>query len=58
MAWMEPKAGQKQIRDPRDPKMDKGQIANPPRYMKLGGLEGPGKVKKGAFAVAKPGEGR
>jgi len=31
------------IRNPMDKKLDNGRIANPPRYLELGGLDGPGK---------------
>jgi hypothetical protein len=31
------------IRNPMDKKLDNGRMANPPRYLEFGGLDGPGK---------------
>ena len=50
----DPRHGAGSIRDPRDAKQEKGNIWNPPRFQKMGGLSGPSKGKKEAFAVKKP----
>lgn len=50
----DPRAGAGSIRDPRDPKQEKGRMVNPPRYQVLGGLSGPSKMKKNAEKVDKP----
>lgn len=49
-----PKRGSGSIRDPKDPRQQKGNMLNPPRYQRLGGLSGPSKGPKGALAVEKP----
>jgi hypothetical protein len=55
----EPRAGSGAIRDPRDAKQNKGQIINPPRYMKMGGFDGPSKPGSGkmGMTVEKPMKG-
>lgn len=43
------------VRQPTDPKMNHGRVANPPRYMEIGGLDGSGKWAAGHdFPVEKP----
>ena len=44
-------------RDPRDKKQANGKIFNPVRYPEIGGLSGPGKIKKNIFPVEKPMKG-
>ena len=53
MPLFPPPVGDSAIRDPRDAKQEKGKMINPPRYAQLGGLTGPGKIKKNIAAVEK-----
>ena len=50
---LDPRHGAGSIRDPRDPKQEKGNMLNPPRFQKLGGLSGASKMGKVALKVEK-----
>ncbi len=50
-----PKHGSGSIRDPKDPRQEKGNMVNPPRYQRLGGLSGPSRgPQKNRMGVEKP----
>ena len=44
-------------RSPTDPRQQNGRVINPPTYLELGGLKGPGKVTKNSMKVEKPERG-
>jgi hypothetical protein len=47
------------IRKPLDDKQDNGQIVNPPRFARYGGLDGGSKIgSKNKMTLGKPGDGR
>ena len=47
----EPRAGSGAIRDPRDGKQTNGVFLNPPRYLKMGGWQGPSLPDAGMTSV-------
>jgi len=51
--------GAASIRRPLDDKQDNGQIVNPPRYARFGGLDGGAKAgPKSKMTLGKPGDGK
>jgi len=51
--------GAASIRRPLDDKQDNGQIVNPPRYARYGGLDGGAKAgPKSKMNLGKPGDGK
>ena len=51
--------GSASIRRPQDDKQDNGVIVNPPRYARIGGLDGGAKVgPKNKMTITKPGGGK
>lgn len=49
--------GSATIRRPQDDKTDSGMIVNPPRYGRIGGLDGSSKIgTKNKMTIKKPGD--
>jgi hypothetical protein len=45
-------------RRPTDDKQENGQIVNPPRFARFGGLDKPSDVSKNRMGVQKPADGK